>query len=279
MEMEIEELSSARRTPSKNTEVIYLPEQSENVNTMNQSELCECNSYDQLPTKSKLIASAPTFTTPTIPAAPLPPPTIATMPTDNKTKPAFVQIPEIYDPELQVGPTTQQLEQQQKELEERKNKMAAKQLAQDVQIQVSMNQQEKKIAEQLKHTQGFGVFVNGAKLYLRSKHNKYLEGHPNGKVNLSKKKSDKTQWVVEYVGLNQIALKNFQSQSYLGTHGKDCALFTTREEKEIWRVEEVKGLYAFMNYNGRFLRGGIVKSVKLDDHCSDRELWNVELCF
>jgi len=193
-------------------------------------------------------------------------------------QPTIIEVPEIFDPELQIGPTNEQLQEQMKKIEETKRKMAAKQIAEDVQFQVSMNEQENRIAEELKQTQGFGVFVNGAKLYLRSKHNKYVEGHLNGKVKLSKKKSENTQWTVEYVGLNQIALKNSQTQSYLGSNRKNCALYTIREEKEIWRVEEVKGLYAFMNYKGRFLKGGIVR-VNLDDHCSDKELWNVELCF
>jgi len=261
--------------------MIYLRENSENMNTMNQCDIC--NSYDQKstsmpipktnPSQSKFVSMPihkSTSTTPT----PLPPQVTTVV-----TQPTIIEVPEIFDPELQIGPTNEQLQDQMQQIEERKKKMAAKQLSEDVQFQVSMNEQENRIVENLKNTQGFGVFVNGATLYLRSKHNKYVEGHQNGKVKLSKKKSENTKWIVEYVGLNQIALKNSQTKSYLGSHGKHCVLYTIREEKEIWRVEEVKGLYAFMNYKGRFLRGGIVTAVNLDDHCSDKELWNVELCF
>jgi len=225
------------------------------------------------PSQSKYV-SMPIQKTNTTKPTPLPPQITSVV-----VQETIVEVPEIFDPELQIGPTNEQLQEQMRKIEETKRKMAAKQIAEDVQFQVSMNEQENRIAEELKKTQGFGVFVNGAKLYLRSsKHNKYVEGHQNGKVKLSKKKSENTQWIVEYVGLNQIALKNSLTQSYLGSCGKNCALYTTREEKEIWRVEELKGMYAFMNYKGRFLKGGVIR-VNLDDHCSEKELWNVELNF
>jgi len=97
-------------------------------------------------------------------------------------------------------------------------------------------------------------------------------------LNCQRRKKEKAIWIVEYLGLNQVALKSEVAGSYL-SGDCDVLLSGIKTEKEIWRVQNIKGLYTFVNYKGKFLRGGLLRKVDLDNKIDDNEKFVVELCF